>query len=179
MRYGDDVWRSSFLASFIDSLCRVRNKIMYVLLWRTVYALTRVLLCNSGNKHQKTLSWAHKQFATRVNTLFLFDCMLTCVPQWIHHMSQIGVLFSSYTMKFWHDGLPSYHEVESIRNIYCMLARCVLINITRMQLKIKAVIHWSFSLISAIIIHNLMQCISFWINEDLETLCLKQLQKHV
>ena len=48
------------LASFIDSLCRVRNKIMYVLLWRTVYALTRVLfwclfpslLHNSGNNHQ-------------------------------------------------------------------------------------------------------------------------------
>ena len=47
-------------ASFMNSLCRVRNKIMYVLLWRTVYALTRVLfwclfpllLRNSGNKHQ-------------------------------------------------------------------------------------------------------------------------------
>ena len=31
------------IASFMDSLCRVRNKIMYVLLWRTDYALTRVL----------------------------------------------------------------------------------------------------------------------------------------
>ena len=48
------------LASFMGSLCRVRNKIMYVLLWRTVYVLTRVLfwclfpslLRNSGNKHQ-------------------------------------------------------------------------------------------------------------------------------
>ena len=48
------------LASFMDSLCRVRNKIMYVLLWRTVYGLTPVLfwclfpslLCNSGNKHE-------------------------------------------------------------------------------------------------------------------------------
>ena len=47
-------------ASFMNSLCRVRNKIMYALLWRTVYALTRVLfwclfpslLRNSGNKHQ-------------------------------------------------------------------------------------------------------------------------------
>ena len=56
----DDVWRSSFLSSFMDSLCRVRNRIMYVLLWRTVYALTRVLfwclfpslLRNSGYKHQ-------------------------------------------------------------------------------------------------------------------------------
>ena len=48
------------LYSFMDSLCRVRNKIMYVLSWRTVSALTRVLfwflfpslLRNSGNKHQ-------------------------------------------------------------------------------------------------------------------------------
>ena len=48
------------LVSLMDSLCRVRNEIMYVLLWRTVYALTRVLfwclfpslLRNSGNKHQ-------------------------------------------------------------------------------------------------------------------------------
>ena len=54
------VWRSLFLSSFTDSLYRVRNKIMYVLAWRTIYALTRVLfwcLCpplqhNSGNKHQ-------------------------------------------------------------------------------------------------------------------------------
>ena len=44
----------------MDSLCRVRNKIMYVLSWRTVSVHTRVLfwyffpslLRNSGNKHQ-------------------------------------------------------------------------------------------------------------------------------
>ena len=47
-------------SSFMDSLCHVRNKIMYVLSWRTVSALTRGLfLClfpsllrNSGNKHK-------------------------------------------------------------------------------------------------------------------------------
>ena len=50
----------SFLSSLIDSLYRVRNEIMYVLSWRTVCALTRMLfwclfpsvLRNSGNKHQ-------------------------------------------------------------------------------------------------------------------------------
>ena len=50
------------LSSFTDSFCRVRNKIMYVLSWRTVSALTRVLfwylfpslLRNSGNKHQNS-----------------------------------------------------------------------------------------------------------------------------
>ena len=48
------------LAPLKDSLCRIRNKIMYVLLWQTVYVLTGVLfwclfhslLRDSGNKHQ-------------------------------------------------------------------------------------------------------------------------------
>ena len=31
------------LVSSMDSLCRVRNKVMYALLWRSVYAHTRVL----------------------------------------------------------------------------------------------------------------------------------------
>ena len=59
VRHGDNVQRSSFLSSFMDSLCRLRNKIMYVLSWRTL-KLTRVLfwylfpslLRNLGNKHQ-------------------------------------------------------------------------------------------------------------------------------
>ena len=41
--HGDDVWRSSFLSSFMSSLYRVRNKIMRVLSWKIVYALSRVL----------------------------------------------------------------------------------------------------------------------------------------
>ena len=44
----------------MDSLCRVRNEIVYVLSWRTVSVLTRVLFWylfpalrrNSWNKHQ-------------------------------------------------------------------------------------------------------------------------------
>ena len=55
-------------------------RIMYVLAWRTVYVLTRGLFwclfpelrSNEGNKHQITLEWAHKQFVTRVHTLFYF-----------------------------------------------------------------------------------------------------------
>ena len=57
-----------------------KYRIMYVLAWRTVYALTRGLFwclfpekrSNEGNKHQITLEWAHKQFVTRVHTLFYF-----------------------------------------------------------------------------------------------------------
>ena len=55
-----EVWRSSFLLSFMLSLNHVRNKIMYALSWQTLYALTWVLfqclfpslLHSSGNKHQ-------------------------------------------------------------------------------------------------------------------------------
>ena len=62
VRHGDDVKRSSLLSSFMDSLCRVRNRIMYVLSWGTVSAFTRVLfwylfhslLRNSGNTHQNS-----------------------------------------------------------------------------------------------------------------------------
>ena len=58
VRHGDDLYRSSFLSSFMD--CSVRNKIMYVLSWQTDSVLTRLLLwClfpsllrHSGHKHQ-------------------------------------------------------------------------------------------------------------------------------
>ena len=59
VRPGNDVLRS-FISSLVDSLCRVRNEIMYVRSWRTVSALNWVLfrctfaslLRKSGNKHQ-------------------------------------------------------------------------------------------------------------------------------
>ena len=43
VRHRDDVYWSSFLSSFVDSLNRVRSKIIYVLSWRTISALARVL----------------------------------------------------------------------------------------------------------------------------------------
>ena len=80
--------RSSFLASFMDSLCRVRNKIIYVLLWRKV--LMRSLECYFGVYFPRccatreintkiTLLWAHKQFATRVHTLYIFMYMISVI----------------------------------------------------------------------------------------------------
>ena len=64
-------------------LCRVRNRIKYVFSRWNVYVLTLLslwclfpsCLCNSGNKYQITLSWAHKQFATLVHTLFYMYLM--------------------------------------------------------------------------------------------------------
>ena len=85
MRHGGDVWRSSFLASFMVSSCRVRNKIIYVLLWRPVNVLTRMLfcclfpslLCNSGNIHQNNtlvsawiVSHANTYIIRYVNTIY-------------------------------------------------------------------------------------------------------------
>ena len=60
VRQGDDLWQLSFLMSFINILFHVRNRIMYVPSWWTIYVLTRVLsrclfpslLHNSRNKHQ-------------------------------------------------------------------------------------------------------------------------------
>ena len=39
------MWRSYVWSSFLASLCRARNEIMYVLLWWTFCVLTRVLFC--------------------------------------------------------------------------------------------------------------------------------------
>ena len=60
VRHSNDVERSIFWLSFMDYLCHVRSKMMYVLEWWSVSVLTRVLfwylfpllLRNSGNKHQ-------------------------------------------------------------------------------------------------------------------------------
>ena len=68
------------LSSFMDSLCRVRNKIMYVLSWRTVSVLTRVLfwylfpslLRNSGNKHQYNLLVSAETFRHSSTYIILY-----------------------------------------------------------------------------------------------------------
>ena len=57
------------LSSFMDYLCRLRNKIISVLSWQTVSALTRVLFSSLFINTKITLSWALKQFITRVHTL--------------------------------------------------------------------------------------------------------------
>ena len=56
------------LSSFMEYLCRLRNKIIYVLSWQTVSALTRVLFSSLFINTKITLSWALKQFITGVHT---------------------------------------------------------------------------------------------------------------
>ena len=77
----------------MDSLCRVRNIIMYVLSRRTVSVLTRVLFgvyfpryfATREINNKITLSWALKQSVPQVHTLF---SMYSFVIFWTHtHMS--------------------------------------------------------------------------------------------
>ena len=75
------------VASFMDSLYRVRDNTIYVLSCRTVYALTRVLiwcllpwlLRNWKINAKIALTWAHKQFATRVHILFYIYWQYQCI----------------------------------------------------------------------------------------------------
>ena len=105
------------LASFMDSLCRVRNEIMYVLLWRTVYALTQVLFwCLFPSSvilvfiinTKITLSWAHKQFATRVHTLF--------------SMSELTMAL--FTRIYWSLALMNYSISQEICTRFCCALLC-------------------------------------------------------
>ena len=73
----------------MDALCRVRNKIRYVLSWRAVYELPRVLCLwlfpylrrNSGNTQRRIPSRAHKLFVTRVHALLhMYFCLTYCKP---------------------------------------------------------------------------------------------------
>ena len=102
----------------MDSLCHVRNKIMYVLLWLTVYALTRVLFwClfpslqrNSGNKHQNnplvsalTVSpceYIHYSILNHI-TVHNIHNLITGFKQAMWERSAVGnLLVSLFTVRF-------------------------------------------------------------------------------
>ena len=86
-------------ASLMDSLCRVRNEIIYVLLWRTDYALTRVLfwclfpslLRNSGNKHQNNplvSAWTFRHASTYI----IIYISRPLMRMWLHIHALISML---------------------------------------------------------------------------------------
>ena len=76
------------LLSFRDLLCRVRNIIMYVTEWWTVYALNRVLLCFYFQTNPKiTILRMHKDFSTRVLTLFyIWSSQTVSISEWWWNM---------------------------------------------------------------------------------------------
>ena len=89
---GRCIWRSSFLLTFMDWLCRMRNKIMYVLWRRTVYALTRVSFCwlfpsllwNSENKYQNNPPVSAETIRL-TNTCFILHWCFT----WVHETGNV------------------------------------------------------------------------------------------
>ena len=141
VRHGDNVKRLSFLSSFLDFLCHVRNKLIYVLSRWTVSVLTQVLfwylfpslLCNSGNKHQITLSWMLKQFVTGVHTLlyihiyasYICTTIYNVIDTWINNVWYgIGYqLLNRNTL-----GFDTYVRMSScvVSIIYFRLTTCLL-----------------------------------------------------
>ena len=100
MRHGDDVLRALFLSSFMDSSCRVRNKIMHVLSWWTVSTCTRVffwylfpwLLRNSGNKHQNNPFMSAETVRHSSTYIILYVCHLI-KKAWISSFLSPGLLW--------------------------------------------------------------------------------------
>ena len=98
MRHGDGVQSSSFLSSFMNSLYCARNKIMYVLSWRTVSALKcyfgvyfpRCFATREINT-EIILSWALKRFISQVHTLFSMTVTNTFKNVHISHFVQASI----------------------------------------------------------------------------------------
>ena len=67
-----NVYRSSFLSSLMDSVCRVRNKIMFLRSFECYYFDVYFPHCIATREINTKiiLSWALKQFVTRVHKLF-------------------------------------------------------------------------------------------------------------
>ena len=85
------------LSLFMASLCRVRNKAMYILSWRTVHALTRMecyfsacfVRCHATQQINTKIipSWGHEQFATQVHTLFYMYSICHTPEMYVHTYS--------------------------------------------------------------------------------------------
>ena len=97
----------------MDSLCRVRNRIMCVLSWRTVSALIRMLiLCEINTKI--TLSWAPKQFVTQVHRLFYIYC---CTVLWC---AQIIECIVHITLSHYHNYADLSEDTEFLKCLSCI-----------------------------------------------------------
>ena len=120
----------------MHSLCHVRNKIMYVLSWRTVSALTRVLfwysfpslLHNLGNKHQNNPLVSAETVRHSSTYIILYipcvQCMLerqytaNHITNYVHvcicnnryvNNQIISSQFQPHSLKDWHFGTDRKH----------------------------------------------------------------------
>ena len=91
------------LSSFIDLLRRAINMIMCVLSWRTVSALTRVLLWylfpsllrNSGNKHQDNPLVSAKTVRHSSTYIILYDIVFMYLTTTTHNKARHVCMFSA------------------------------------------------------------------------------------
>ena len=109
------------------SLYHVRNEIMYVLLWRTVYALTRVLfwclfpslLRNSGNKHQNNTlmsAWIVRHASTYI-ILYIFHeegFWNTCVISVFKNAEECAYIFMFLKINSALKGLICFYTIWHI-----------------------------------------------------------------
>ena len=104
MRHEDDVLRPLLLSSFMDSICHVRNKIMYVLEWRTVSALTQVwflclfpsLLRNSGNKHKNNPLVRAETVCHSITYIILYALALKSNHLWPFYVEEWSQHINTY-----------------------------------------------------------------------------------
>ena len=126
----------------MDPFCRVKKKIMYVLSWRTVSALTRVLfwclfpslLRNSGNKHQNnSLVGAEtvRHSSTYIILYVYYCCLWTHWPSgneivmlkvWFSNSSYIGLsiywvffIVLMLILHWWHANFGSGDGLGAVR----------------------------------------------------------------
>ena len=131
------------LSSFIDSLCRVRDKIMYVLSWWTLYALTRVLfwclfpsvLRNSGNEkqHNPRVSTETVRHSSRYILLFFLSLQHQLCGNWLmttKHVLSVGLPTSLMCQCFgwWekHKSTTSWLKQQNQDNVMASLFVCFI-----------------------------------------------------
>ena len=100
------------------SLCHVRNKIMHVPLWRTVYALTPVLfwclfpslLRNSGNKHQNNPHVCASTFSHASTYIILYNRNTYTVKTTSLYWNGTQYLSSSANSSFLADDFTHWYQ---------------------------------------------------------------------
>ena len=101
----------NFLSSFMDSLWRVRNKIIYVISGWAVFAHSSVILFFLLNIKNNPL--AYKQFSTQVHTSFYIYLWRftndTCVTPFWNPLRNKDKILISPTQILWDENIKQYN----------------------------------------------------------------------
>ena len=94
----ESVCEDYFLSSCMGLSCHVRNKIMYVLSWKNVDALTWVLLfwclfpsllCNLGNKHQNNILVSASMVCPSTTYISFYISVIKLKPSPVPHICAV------------------------------------------------------------------------------------------